>query len=116
MCMCVYMCVCVQLCELLITATLRHEMPELEAEHGALMKQKAKNATEIMNQEEQVSGVTCTLWNMYTLGVRPQKGRLLLVGCRVSRLFKGSLTRPMWQLGCTRGRLPRALRSHVWRC
>ncbi len=41
-----------QLGELLITATLRHEMPELEAEHGSLIKQRAKNAAEIMSLEE----------------------------------------------------------------
>jgi dynein heavy chain len=43
-----------QLGELLITATLRHEMPELEAEHGSLIKQRAKNASEIASLEEQV--------------------------------------------------------------
>ncbi|GFH29588.1 uncharacterized protein HaLaN_28274 [Haematococcus lacustris] len=43
-----------QLGELLITATLRHEMPELEAEHGSLIKQRAKNALEIQSLEDQV--------------------------------------------------------------
>lgn len=50
-----------QLSELLITATLRHEMPELEAEHGTLIKQRARNAAEIASLEDQVCTLGCLL-------------------------------------------------------
>lgn len=33
---------CLQLQELLITTTLKHEMPDLEQEHGILIKQKVR--------------------------------------------------------------------------
>lgn len=43
-----------QLQELLITTTLKHEMPEVENEHGVLIKQKAKNTVEIIHLEAQL--------------------------------------------------------------
>jgi hypothetical protein len=36
-----------QLQELLITTTLKHEMPELEQEHGILIKQKVRQFSSI---------------------------------------------------------------------
>ncbi|EFJ51362.1 dynein heavy chain [Volvox carteri f. nagariensis] len=43
-----------QLCELLITATLRYEMPDLEHEHLVLTRQKAKGEADLMELEDQV--------------------------------------------------------------
>ena len=37
----------VQMTEILVTATLKHEMPELGQEHGSLMRQKAKSEAEL---------------------------------------------------------------------
>lgn len=43
-----------QLCELLITATLRHEMPDLESEHLVLMRQRAKGEADLAELEDLV--------------------------------------------------------------
>lgn len=40
--------------EILVTATLKHEMPELGQEHGSLMRQKAKNDAELDALENQM--------------------------------------------------------------
>ncbi len=45
-----------QLSELLITATLRHELPDLEAEHLVLMRQRAKGEADLLELEDQVGG------------------------------------------------------------
>eukprot|EP00798_Chlamydomonas_sp_ICE-L_P018914 gene18912-25473_t len=42
----------VQLTELLVTMTLKHEMPYLEQEHASFVKQKARSENEIMALEE----------------------------------------------------------------
>lgn len=43
-----------QLSELLITTTLRHELPDLEAEHLVLMRQRAKGEADLLELEDQV--------------------------------------------------------------
>ncbi|PNH11127.1 Cytoplasmic dynein 2 heavy chain 1 [Tetrabaena socialis] len=43
-----------QLCELLITSTLRHEQPELEAEHLLLTRSRAKGEADLAELEDQV--------------------------------------------------------------
>ena len=59
-----------QMTELLITATLRHEMPELEQEHGSLMRQKVKNEVELEDLEKAMLKVRRGHWGA---GPRVQK-------------------------------------------